>query len=65
MKVIDNKVKPFIPEWPKTLICRNCGSKLEFEQSDIIKGTMVYSQREIDYGVQGVTCPCCNQFTAL
>lgn len=65
MRVIENKVKPVVPEWPKNLKCRHCGSTLEVEQGDIKKGDAFYSQREIDYGVQGYECPCCNEFNAL
>ena len=65
MKILTNEIKPVIPEWPKAITCRNCKSKLEIEKEEITKGTMFYSEREIDHNVKGVTCPCCNQFTAL
>lgn len=65
MKVIENKTKPIIPEWPKVVTCRHCGSRLEIELSDIKKGEAFYSQREIDYGVQGYDCPCCGEFNAI
>lgn len=65
MRILDNQVKPIVPEWPKTLICRHCKSKLEVSQADLKKGDAFYSQREIDHGVKGFDCPCCEQFNAL
>ena len=65
MKIIQNNNPVPTPEYPRVIKCRKCGSKLEIVKEDLITGEMFYSQREIDYGVVGVMCPCCNNFSAL
>lgn len=65
MKILENRVKPKVKEWPKEVTCRHCGSRLEIEPNDIKKGDAFYSEREIDHGVKGYDCPCCNEFNAI
>lgn len=65
MKILENKVKPKLLDWPKEIKCRHCSSKLLVDLADLKKGDAFYSEREIDHGVKGFDCPCCNQFNAI
>lgn len=64
MKIIENKVLGIKKE-VYTQTCYWCGSILQLDASDIKRGIMVYSQREIDNNVKGFDCPCCNQFSPI
>lgn len=66
MKIIrDNHIKSKEIKQTNVQKCHWCQSLVQVEEEDIKRGTIVYSQREIDNGVRGFDCPCCNQFTAL
>lgn len=65
MKIIENNYKPVKIDEPKTHVCRWCKSKFEYEKIDITRGDIVYSQREVDYNIEGLICPCCNGFDNL
>lgn len=66
MKVIrDNHIKSQEIKKANVQKCHWCQSLVEIEDKDIKRGTMVYSQREIDNDVRGFDCSCCHQFTSL
>ena len=52
---IVEEVKKFEP-YPRTLICEQCGSELEYEESDLRMG---------EYGCMFVDCPCCGRDNML
>lgn len=47
-----NQIKPY----PRDLICENCGSELEYEESDVYIGAL---------GCAYLKCPCCNNENML
>lgn len=49
---VDNNIKSF----PKKIICRDCESVLEYEESDIYVGT---------YGISHINCPLCGSNNIL
>lgn len=67
MKVIkdNSESQKSLTSTRKVQTCHWCHSLVQVEDEDIKRGTMVYSQREIDNNVNGFDCPCCHQFTTL
>lgn len=54
MKVLENNYnteKEIEMPYPRELICENCGSKLQYEESDLHMG---------EYGCMHITCPLCD-----
>lgn len=57
MKVIKKERTPIKnPEYPKRIICDNCGAELEIDEADVHIGC---------YGLEYVTCPECDKKTAV
>jgi len=51
MKILKNNFeKEIVKEYPKKLICENCGSELEYDESD---------KRVGEYGCVFIDCPLC------
>lgn len=65
MKIIENNFKSKKDHKPEVHTCRWCRSKFEYDRSDIRRGNIVYSQREEDRNIEGLICPCCDQFDNL
>ena len=67
MKVLKNNYKEFqdcveklqktmIKPYPRKLVCENCGSELEYEESDLRMGAL---------GCMYLDCPCCGRDNML
>lgn len=65
MKIVKNNFPKTIVVEPVVHVCYWCMSELEIDDKDIVRGDMVYSQREVDRYVNGYFCPCCENFTVL
>ena len=53
---IETKIEKYINPYPRKLICDNCGSELEYDESDLRMG---------EYGCMFVDCPICGQDNML
>lgn len=56
MKILKNNYTPPPPEWPKTVRCYFCDSRLEIEKKDV-----KFPSRYNIYVKPTIKCPCCGK----
>lgn len=57
MKILENAYKPAPPEWPKTIWCNSCDSRLLIDKKDVKPGFLFYPAV--------IKCPCCGQVSTF